>query len=72
MSVLASSGVRASPTRLDNSWKDTIVVLPKGRWRNRLTGAVVGGGVIAMKLLLRDFPVALLVREGMGAGESDV
>jgi (1->4)-alpha-D-glucan 1-alpha-D-glucosylmutase len=57
--------------KLDNSWKDTIVVLPKGRWRNRLTGAGVAGGVIAMKLLLRDFPVALLVREGMGAGESD-
>jgi (1->4)-alpha-D-glucan 1-alpha-D-glucosylmutase len=57
--------------KLDNSWKDTIVVLPKGRWRNCLTGGVVGGGVIAMKLLLRDFPVALLVREGMGAGESD-
>jgi len=57
--------------KLDNSWKDTIVVLPKGRWRNRLTGAVVGGGVIAMKLLLRDFPVALLMRESMGAGESD-
>src|SRR5438270_2993949 len=56
--------------KLDNSWKDTIVVLPKGQWRNRLTGGVVAGGVIAMKLLLRDFPVALLAREGAGAGES--
>jgi (1->4)-alpha-D-glucan 1-alpha-D-glucosylmutase len=56
--------------KLDDSWKDTIVVLPKGKWRNRLTGAVVSGGVITMKLLLKDFPVALLVREG-GSGESE-
>jgi (1->4)-alpha-D-glucan 1-alpha-D-glucosylmutase len=57
--------------KLDDSWKDTIVVLPKGRWRNRLTGGVVAGGVISVKLLLKDFPVALLVREDVGAGESD-
>ena len=50
--------------RLEGAWKDTIVVLPKGRWRNRLTGELVAGGVIAMKLLLKDFPVALLAREG--------
>jgi (1->4)-alpha-D-glucan 1-alpha-D-glucosylmutase len=57
--------------KLDDSWKDTIVVLPKGRWQNRLTGGVVAGGVISVKLLLKDFPVALLVREDVGAGESD-
>jgi (1->4)-alpha-D-glucan 1-alpha-D-glucosylmutase len=57
--------------KLDGSWKDTIVVLPKGRWRNRLTGGVVAGGVISMKMLLKDFPVALLVREGAGADEND-
>jgi (1->4)-alpha-D-glucan 1-alpha-D-glucosylmutase len=57
--------------KLDGSWKDTIVVLPKGRWRNRLTEGIVEGGVISVKLLLKDFPVALLVREGVGAGESD-
>jgi (1->4)-alpha-D-glucan 1-alpha-D-glucosylmutase len=50
--------------KLDGTWKDTMVVLPKGRWRNRLTGDSVAGGVITMKLLLKDFPVALLVREG--------
>ncbi len=55
--------------KLDDSWKDTIVVLPKGRWRDRLTGAMVSGGVITMKLLLKDFPVALLVREGAGEHE---
>jgi (1->4)-alpha-D-glucan 1-alpha-D-glucosylmutase len=57
--------------KLDGSWKDTIVVLPKGRWRNRLTGGVVAGGVIPMKMLLKDFPVALLLREGVGAEESN-
>jgi (1->4)-alpha-D-glucan 1-alpha-D-glucosylmutase len=53
--------------KLGGAWKDTIVVLPKGKWRNRLTGGIVEGGVITMKLLLKDFPVALLVREGAGA-----
>jgi (1->4)-alpha-D-glucan 1-alpha-D-glucosylmutase len=57
--------------KLDGSWKDTIVVLPKGRWRNRLTGGVVAGGVISMKMLLKDFPVALLVREDVGADENN-
>jgi (1->4)-alpha-D-glucan 1-alpha-D-glucosylmutase len=55
--------------KLDGAWKDTIVVLPKGRWRNRLTGAGMAGGVITMKALLRDFPVALLVREESGEQE---
>jgi (1->4)-alpha-D-glucan 1-alpha-D-glucosylmutase len=57
--------------KLDGSWKDTIVVLPKGLWGNRLTGGVVAGGVISMKMLLKDFPVALLVREDVGAGENN-
>ena len=57
--------------KLGGAWKDTIVVLPKGRWRNRLTGGSVAGGVITMRLLMKDFPVALLVREGMGADEND-
>jgi (1->4)-alpha-D-glucan 1-alpha-D-glucosylmutase len=57
--------------KLGGAWKDTIVVLPRGRWRNRLTGGSVEGGVITMKLLLKDFPVALLVRDGGGVDESD-
>ena len=57
--------------KLGGAWKDTIVVLPKGEWRNRLTGGSFEGGVNSMKLLLKDFPVALLVREGAGAGEDD-
>jgi hypothetical protein len=31
----------------------------------------VAGGVISMKVLLKEFPVALLVREGVGAEEND-
>ena len=31
----------------------------------------VAGGVITMRLLLKDFPVALLVREGARADEND-
>ena len=57
--------------KLSAAWKDTIVVLPKGEWRDRLTGGSFKGGVNSMKLLLKDFPVALLVREGVGAGEDD-
>ncbi len=56
---------------LDGAWKDTIAVLPRGRWRNRLTGVSLDGGVVSMKLLLKDFPVALLVREGAGTDEND-
>jgi (1->4)-alpha-D-glucan 1-alpha-D-glucosylmutase len=57
--------------KLGGAWKDTIVVLPKGTWKNRLTGAIVEGGVVTMKALLKDFPAALLVREGVGADEID-
>jgi (1->4)-alpha-D-glucan 1-alpha-D-glucosylmutase len=53
--------------QLAGMWRDTIIVLPKGKWRNRFNGAEMSGGVVTMKSLLRDFPVALLVREGSGA-----
>jgi (1->4)-alpha-D-glucan 1-alpha-D-glucosylmutase len=49
--------------RLLSAWRDTSVELPEGRWRNRLTGELVTGGRVAMKSLLKDFPVALLVKE---------
>jgi (1->4)-alpha-D-glucan 1-alpha-D-glucosylmutase len=48
---------------LGGAWGDTTVELPMGRWTNRLTGAAVAGGRVAMKELLRGFPVALLVRD---------
>jgi len=52
--------------KLDGVWKDTVVTLPEGRWRNRLTAARVEGWEVGIKGLLKDFPVALLVREGVG------
>jgi (1->4)-alpha-D-glucan 1-alpha-D-glucosylmutase len=45
------------------TWDGTVVELPDGSWTNRLTGAVVAGGRVALDELLQDFPVALLVRD---------
>jgi (1->4)-alpha-D-glucan 1-alpha-D-glucosylmutase len=53
--------------KLAGAWRDTTLLLPEGSWINRLTGATMQGGRIALKTLLRDFPVALLVREGENA-----
>jgi (1->4)-alpha-D-glucan 1-alpha-D-glucosylmutase len=47
---------------LDGRWADTVVELPPGRWRNRLTGAGEQG-VARLAMLLEEFPVALLARE---------
>ena len=47
-------------------WKNTTVALPEGRWRNRLTGNDLDGGKVAIQNLLKEFPVALLVKsEGL-------
>jgi (1->4)-alpha-D-glucan 1-alpha-D-glucosylmutase len=51
-------------TKLSGAWRDTTVQLPQGVWINRLTGTVIEGGRVALRTLLREFPVALLVREG--------
>jgi len=56
--------------KLLGTWRDTTVSLPEGRWRNRLTGADVEGGKVALRTLLKEFPVALLVREGEGIGDA--
>lgn len=50
-------------TRVAGSWRDTSVLLPQGLWRNRLTGTTIQGGRVTLRTMLRDFPVALLVRE---------
>jgi (1->4)-alpha-D-glucan 1-alpha-D-glucosylmutase len=52
--------------KLAGVWRDTWVSLPEGRWRNRLTGRSLEGGSVAVKELLKDFPVALLLRDGAG------
>jgi (1->4)-alpha-D-glucan 1-alpha-D-glucosylmutase len=49
--------------RAGRDWRQTVVELPPGRWTNRLTGAQMEGGKLAIEEALREFPVALLVRE---------
>ena len=49
--------------KLGARWLATTVNLPKGRWRNILTGANLEGGSVRMQALLEEFPVALLTRE---------
>uniref|UniRef100_A0A7V4XU41 Malto-oligosyltrehalose synthase n=1 Tax=Acidobacterium capsulatum TaxID=33075 RepID=A0A7V4XU41_9BACT len=44
-------------------WSATSVELPKGRWRNALTGDSVQGGSIRLETLLERFPVALLIHD---------
>jgi (1->4)-alpha-D-glucan 1-alpha-D-glucosylmutase len=46
------------------AWAETAIDLPQGRWTNRLSGAETGGGSVLLSELLKDFPVALLTREG--------
>jgi (1->4)-alpha-D-glucan 1-alpha-D-glucosylmutase len=44
------------------AWGETAIVVPEGRWKNRLTGAEVAGGRVLVDELLETFPVALLAR----------
>jgi (1->4)-alpha-D-glucan 1-alpha-D-glucosylmutase len=46
------------------AWGETAVDVPEGQWKNRLTGAEVGGGRVLVGELLKTVPVALLTREG--------
>lgn len=61
-------GVVALATRLPlrlaaaGGWRDTVLPLPPGRWRDVLTGAEHGPGPTAVGELLSIFPVALLER----------
>jgi (1->4)-alpha-D-glucan 1-alpha-D-glucosylmutase len=48
--------------RLGGTWRDTVLPLPAGRWRNVFTTDAVEG-TVEMEQLLRRFPVALLERE---------
>jgi (1->4)-alpha-D-glucan 1-alpha-D-glucosylmutase len=45
------------------SWGETAIEVPAGRWTNRLTGEEVAGGRVLVRDLLKDFPVGLLSRE---------
>jgi (1->4)-alpha-D-glucan 1-alpha-D-glucosylmutase len=48
--------------KLGGAWRETSIRLPRGRWLNLLTKLEIDGGKVAIKTLLNDFPVALLVR----------
>jgi (1->4)-alpha-D-glucan 1-alpha-D-glucosylmutase len=45
--------------------EDTSVAVPPGRWRNAFTLERVAGGETPIRTLLKDFSVALLVREAV-------
>ena len=44
-------------------WRDTVLHLPPGDWRDELTGRAAGPGHVGVADLLDTYPVALLVRE---------
>jgi (1->4)-alpha-D-glucan 1-alpha-D-glucosylmutase len=52
------------PFTLDGDWAETTITLPRGHWRNELTGDSVEGGELLLAKLLARFPVCLLSREG--------
>ncbi|MFD1835599.1 malto-oligosyltrehalose synthase [Brachybacterium rhamnosum] len=49
-------------------WGDARLSLPEGRWRDLLSGRSTDGGLVPLRELLEELPVALLVRETEGAG----
>ncbi|MGH2736526.1 MAG: malto-oligosyltrehalose synthase [Actinomycetota bacterium] len=48
--------------KLGGDWADTTLAIPSGRWSNLLADRGQEEGDVALADLLRDFPVALLVR----------
>jgi (1->4)-alpha-D-glucan 1-alpha-D-glucosylmutase len=48
---------------LNGEWGNTSLQLPEGAWVNRLTGEKFAGAAHSVSMLLKRFPVALLVRE---------
>lgn len=64
-----TGGALAVATRLPvgltatGGWRDTVLHLPPGDWRDGLTSRPAGSGHVAVADLLDVFPVAMLVRE---------
>jgi (1->4)-alpha-D-glucan 1-alpha-D-glucosylmutase len=48
---------------LNSEWDGTTVDVPTGSWRNVFTGESIRSGAVELALLLREFPVALLVKD---------
>ena len=51
------------PLKVGDSWGATTIELPSGQWRNILTGDQFEGGRLRAQVILRRFPVALLVMD---------
>ncbi|HEY1744969.1 MAG TPA: malto-oligosyltrehalose synthase [Granulicella sp.] len=49
---------------LRGDWGDTSLAFPEGNWKNVMTNKMMQGGTMRLGELLREFPVALLSREG--------
>jgi (1->4)-alpha-D-glucan 1-alpha-D-glucosylmutase len=48
---------------LKGDWDATTVQIPRGNWKNALTGETAGGGELNLADAFRSFPVALLVKQ---------
>jgi len=48
-----------------NQWDNTRVILGEGEWQNVFTGAICHDGTHKIKALLHEFPVAVLVKNGV-------
>jgi (1->4)-alpha-D-glucan 1-alpha-D-glucosylmutase len=48
---------------LHEDWRDTTLTMPRGTWYNELTGETLPQGPAPLSIVLRKFPVALLLRE---------
>jgi (1->4)-alpha-D-glucan 1-alpha-D-glucosylmutase len=55
------------PMGLDGNWGNTVIALPRRRWRNILTGDTFDGGEQSLVKLMRRFPVCLLVLEELAS-----
>ena len=49
--------------RANESWKDTAIALPAGKWRNAFTDETFSGGELRMDSAFAAFPVALLIHQ---------
>jgi len=47
---------------LQEGWDQTVIDLPKGRWRQEFDGRIFDGGICRLHDVLRTFPVALLCK----------
>lgn len=48
---------------LKNDWRDTVLQIPYGNWRNQLSGDVNSGCELVVSEIFAPFPVALLIKE---------